>query len=247
MSSNILSFEECMYIDFSRKSINLDTCFILAYLDSDDQRGDKVADIINKWSLDKISSIAISNHVAAEVIHNIFKNRIREVVYLSYKKKKSKGSKREYTFTNEEQAVVGNSRTGEKLTSLLKDTVLERLYKKGELSCNFESLLKDFKSTFPEYTEHLSRYYLESTEKFYEFIDNLKETLQIDIIDTPISDIYAQRNAVEHMSEFQLGIFDAFHLALTSEYDYFATLDGDFTNAYISKGYFGLAKILKIA
>lgn len=53
----VLDFNDIKYIDYHQASINLDACFILAYFDFNDDRGDRVAEILNKWSKDKVKNL----------------------------------------------------------------------------------------------------------------------------------------------------------------------------------------------
>ena len=59
----------------------LDACFILAYLDSDDVRGEKVAEMLDEWSENK-SKVCISNQTFIEVCHTRFKRNIIQAIEL---------------------------------------------------------------------------------------------------------------------------------------------------------------------
>ncbi|UTW70109.1 hypothetical protein KHA80_05395 [Anaerobacillus sp. HL2] len=53
MSSFIIDSNDVIYEDFSQASVAVDACFLLAYLDADDSRGDRVAELLDKWSKEK--------------------------------------------------------------------------------------------------------------------------------------------------------------------------------------------------
>jgi predicted nucleic acid-binding protein len=56
--------------DFKQASVYVDACFCLAYIDPLDSRGDKVAEIIDKWSSENLECVYISNHVMSEIVNN---------------------------------------------------------------------------------------------------------------------------------------------------------------------------------
>ncbi|HWL25816.1 MAG TPA: hypothetical protein VNR38_19050 [Ureibacillus sp.] len=85
MSEFIIDSTDATFVDFNQASIAIDACFLLAYLDTDDPRGDKVSLLLDRWSKEKINELVITNKVAAEIIHNLFKNKIRDIIYLIHK------------------------------------------------------------------------------------------------------------------------------------------------------------------
>ncbi|MFE8696058.1 hypothetical protein ACFYKT_06800 [Cytobacillus sp. FJAT-53684] len=85
MSGFIIDSNDVIYEDFSQASVAVDACFLLAYLDTDDPRGDKFSELFDTWSKENITELVITNKVAAEVVHNLFKNTIRDVLYLVHK------------------------------------------------------------------------------------------------------------------------------------------------------------------
>jgi signal-transduction protein with cAMP-binding, CBS, and nucleotidyltransferase domain len=80
--SGILSFNEIMDEDFKQASVYVDACFCLAYIDPLDSRGDKVAEIIDKWSSENVECVYISNHVMSEIVNNLFKSNILYILEL---------------------------------------------------------------------------------------------------------------------------------------------------------------------
>ncbi|NNU83783.1 hypothetical protein ETC05_07930 [Geobacillus sp. BMUD] len=75
--SFVMTYQEVLNENFGQASIYIDACFILSYMDSDDPRGDKVCEILQKWDHEGIHKLGISTHVFGEVLHNLF---IQEVL-----------------------------------------------------------------------------------------------------------------------------------------------------------------------
>lgn len=60
MSGFIIDSNDVIYEDFSQASVAVDACFLLAYLDVDDPRGDRVSVLFDKWSKEKITELVIT-------------------------------------------------------------------------------------------------------------------------------------------------------------------------------------------
>ncbi|WP_052144936.1 hypothetical protein [Halalkalibacter okhensis] len=244
MTSNIvIEFEEMIDIDFTQASIYMDACFILAYLDSKDARGDKVANIMEKWDKDGIDCVAISNLVMSEVVHNLFKNEIRNVLALTHKiLKREKG--RSFTPTAEELDVLNDFETAKRLTSLIPKSKLDDLIRTGQLHYSIEELLKQYKIRFPLDRDPLHHYYNKSVDSYNAFVEGIGFKVL-----TPDSGFSTQLAASSYIKLFQLSPYDAFHLALAAEnhFDYLATLDSDFVHNYYTKENIGFFKVLKVA
>ncbi|MBU9714097.1 hypothetical protein [Evansella tamaricis] len=243
-SGFVLDYQEIECTDFKQASIYLDACFILAYLDSNDARGDKVADIIDKWNRDGIKELSISNHVISEVVHNLLKLYIRNVLAIGYKIKQTSQSISPYIPSKDEQELVGDILTARRLTDLIPTHLLTTLMKTGELRYSIEDLLKQYKLTYPNDRDTLSHYYNKSIERFNEFISGLGFKTRILVSDREIKDL-----SFSHMRLFQLSSTDAMHIALTvkNEIDYFATLDSDFVHTYYTEETIGKVRVLSVA
>lgn len=231
----VLDFNDIKHINYHQASINLDACFVLAYFDFNDDRGDRVAEILNKWSKDQVKNLVISTHVLGEVIHNLFKNLVREDIANFYNKN--------YT------ELVGDVRTVDRMLKITPHNSKEYFIKTGILNINVDTLMKEFKRLFPSNRDGLDIYYNKAVDKFSGFINYLYNELNIDVI-TPSSDTTTKDLALLNMRIQQLSIYDAYHIAITSQYqfDYFATLDGDFEQNYYSKNESQVeVNILKIA
>ncbi|WP_407272064.1 hypothetical protein [Radiobacillus sp. PE A8.2] len=241
MTNNfVIEYEEIKEIDFRQASIYLDACFILSYLDSDDIRGDKVAEIFSKWEQDGVKCIAISNMVVTEVIHNLFKNHIRNVLTIANSVIKNPT----YPLSHKDLYEIGNIETAKRLHSLVPKKRIEKLVQTGELIYPIEQLMKDFKLQFPQHRDYLKHYYKNSVQIYSTF----EEQIGFRII-TPYSDETTQHHALNHFKYFQLGPADAIHLALTTQHEinYFATLDSDFVHTYYTEESIGIVRILKVA
>jgi predicted nucleic acid-binding protein len=240
--------DDIMHTKFGQASIYVDACFLLTYLDLDDYRGDKVAKIIDRWSEAGIKEISISNHVVGEVIHNLFKNRIREVLSIAYKISKSKKYKHfKYDPNEEELEIIGDRKTADRLMRLVPESKLEILLKEKELYYNIDQLVKEFKNQYSANREGLHCYYNHAVDTFENIIRDLS-AININTV-TLSSDETTQQVANSYMRLQQLDAHDALHLAVARVHGchYFATLDGDFIHSYYSKEYMGEMKIIRIA
>jgi predicted nucleic acid-binding protein len=243
MSDFIIDSDGVKYLDFNQASIAVDACFLLAYLDADDPRGDKVSVLLDKWSNDKISELVITNKVAAETIHNLFKNNIRDVLYLIHKM-----NTKRYRPNPKELEIIGDLNTARNLTKYVPRTKLDELVIQGELYYNIGNILKDFKANEVN-REGLHTYYNHAVETFQGTIRDLSIDLNINVTTPNLDNIVIQETALSIMRIQQLDVFDAFHIASSTlnGCNYFATLDSDFIHTYYSNDSIGYLKILKVA
>jgi hypothetical protein len=72
----IIGGEQVDQEDFSGASIYLDACFILTFLDLDDNRHPEVARVLDVWSDHPGVILGVSNHTVAEVINRLFQIKI---------------------------------------------------------------------------------------------------------------------------------------------------------------------------
>jgi predicted nucleic acid-binding protein len=249
MSEFIIDFmDDIIHTKFGQASIYVDACFLLAYMDLDDVNGDKVAKIIDTWSKAGIKEIAISNHVVGEVIHNLFKNRIREVLSITYKMKKSKKYK-DFKYEPDEDNIktIGDRQTANRLMQLVPERKLELLLEERELYQNIDQLIKSFKKEYSCDREGIHSYYNHAVDIFENIIRDFS-SININTI-TLVSDETAQQVANSYIRLQQLDAHDALHLAIArvNQCDYFATLDGDFVHSYYSKEDMGEMKIIRVA
>ncbi|MCT2534850.1 PIN domain-containing protein [Aquibacillus koreensis] len=178
--------------------------------------------------------------VVTEVIHNLFKNHIRNVLVITHKII----NKPHYRLSHEEKIEIGDIETSKRLHSLIPKQKIQRLVNTGEFSHSIEQLMKGFKLQFPQHRDYLEHYYKNSVQTYSDF----ERKIGFKII-TPNSDETTQFHALNHIKFFQLGPADAIHLALTAQHNinYFATLDSDFVHTYYSEVSIGTVRILKVA
>jgi predicted nucleic acid-binding protein len=243
MSDFIVDSNEVSHVDFSQASIAIDACFLLAYLDTDDPRGDKVSLLLDRWSKDKINELVITNKIAAEIIHNLFKNNIRNVLYLIHKMNTQK-----HRPTNDELKIIGDMTTARNLTKYVPKSKLEELIKCGELNYRIGTILKNFKAN-ESYREGLHFYYNHAVETFQGTIRDFSTDHSINVTTPDLDDNDVQELALNLMRMQQLDVFDAFHIASSTinGCHYFATLDSDFIHSYYTEESIGKLKILKVA
>ncbi len=243
MSGFIIDSNDVIYEDFSQASIAVDACFLLAYLDADDPRGDRVSELFDKWSVENITELVITNKIAAEIVHNLFKNTIRDVLYLIHKI-----NTRSYQPTYEDLMIIGDITTARNLARYVPTTKLDELVRHGELYYSIESILKDFKKHQMN-REGLHNYYNQAVDTFQGLIRDLSSDLSITVNTPDLDDNVVQELALNIMRMQQLDVFDAFHIASSTLQgcNYFATLDSDFIHTYYTTESIGELKILKVA
>lgn len=243
MTKFIIDSSDVKEQNFKQASIAIDACFLLAYLDSDDPRGDKVSELLDLWSKEQIMEIVISNNVAAEVVNNLFKNNIRNVLYLMHKK-----NSRGYKLTSEDYSIIGDYQTANKLTSLVEKKKLDKLVYNGEFYHNIGSIIKEYKVTTTD-RAGLHQYYNHAIDTFQDLLRDLSVYLDFRVTTPEINDNDLKDLAFSIMRIQQLDVFDAFHIASSKLHgcNYFATLDNDFIHTYYSEGDVGELKIVKVS
>lgn len=115
MDRYIIDGTEVKEISYHQASIFVDACFFLAYIDLDDPRGDYVLTILDIWKEHEVKEVIISNHVASETIHNIFKNHIRETLSLTHK-----ALRQRYQLTDDDMQIIGDYQTPSVYTTLFQ-------------------------------------------------------------------------------------------------------------------------------
>ncbi|MED4353583.1 PIN domain-containing protein [Schinkia azotoformans] len=233
--SSIIQYEDVFLQDFSQASVYVDACFILAYMDSTDPRGDNVSLILEKWKSDGIKQIGISNHVIAEVLHNLFKQEVLLALEIYHKKIVSK-NKKQLIFDSE---ILEEGASF--LYSICKKNI-PHFYKKG-FNINVSELIKDAKR-FESQRHKLQPFYNNALTRYNEFIAGIQKEFKIEFLN---SNEEIQELSKAYMRLFQLESYDAFHYAVAQyyQYTYFATLDGDFVHDLYNNQ--ALTIILKIA
>ncbi|WP_240035260.1 hypothetical protein [Neobacillus notoginsengisoli] len=229
---NVLEYEEALGIDFGQASICLDACFILAFLDSNDFRGDAVGNLMAKWQADGVEKIGIPYQVHSEVIHNLFKNNVIKALVAAkkFQLNQIKSRKIKYSLTEEERLFGGQKVTQDLLRFAPMQTITE-IINGRRASVPVSNILKEYKKIFPKSRPSLTSIYKSALDKMNQFISTLTNDFGFKVewlvLDQNITDI-----AESYMTLFQLEIFDAMHLASSqyNYYHYFATLDRDFVH-----------------
>ncbi|MGY3718060.1 hypothetical protein ACWE42_21325 [Sutcliffiella cohnii] len=238
--------------DFSGASIYLDACFVLAFLDLDDNRRPEVARALDVWSDYTGVILGVSNHTVAEVINRLFQIKVLGALEVYHQNNKlinqtSNGFKK---LSPDQKNRLLDLDGAKFLYRLAKREDIIRLYNKNiNVSVNVMELIKLAKKD--EANRHiLEIFYRDAINTFELFIQNMTDELwfeTVEILDSTADISYPA--AKVFMQQFQLDITDSFHLAIAHEnnYNYLATLDGDFVNTFYSRSSTLTTKIIKVA
>lgn len=233
----VISEEELGSANFEQASVFLDACFILTLKDENNpKKRDKAEQLLDKMQNENCERLVISNHIMTEVVHNIFKRRIRNVLFLKHRWDRT-GQRP----SDNEMTVLGNLGTANSLKSIIvndrKEYLLDMLLKEEELYYSIDKLVKTLKKDFPIYREGLSIYYHESVAEYLQLINDL-ELMGFDIV---VCNSTSEDHdfALQFTSDYQLEAYDSIHLVLaeTSDCKYLITFDGDFKNDYYEQDY----------
>lgn len=246
--SSVLSYDAILLHNFGQASICLDACFILAFLDSNDPRGDNAAKVLEKWFRDGISKIGIANDVYSEVVHNLLKNEIGKAVVAAKKvhQNSQKEIKKKHILTLEESQ-LGRLDVSKRLLNYSPQDIVQNLLKGRRATLPVTQIIKDYKKNYPLLRSELTIFYENSLKKAQEFVQTLTDKFKFEV-NFLYSDEDIKNIADSYIKFFQLEIFDAMHLANShyNGYDYFATLDSDFVHNLYSKASLS-SRILSIA
>lgn len=245
---NVLQYEEALDIDFGQASICLDACLILAFLDSDDVRGDAVGNMLAKWKEDGVEKIGIPSQVHNEVIHNLFKNIVLKALVSAkkYQLNMDKRKQQKYNLTFEEKS-LGEMRVSQDLLRFSPKQPIIDILQGRRVQIPISNILKEYKKTLPELRTSLTTFYSSALHTMHQFINTLSSDFgfRVDFLEINQDSINL---AESYMRLFQLEIFDAMHLASSqyNYYHYFATLDKDFVHNLYQTNNISI-KILNIA
>lgn len=235
--SFVLTFEDARHENFEQASIYIDACFILAYMNSDDPRGDKVCEMLQKWQEEGIAQLGISSHVFGEVIHQLFMQEILFPLEI-YHNKQQRPKLKSSSYTQ-----LGSL---EEPTAFLYDVWKKEIpsFYNKHFVVNVSRLIKSVKNRYPSQRNKLQIFYNNAIDRYNEFLSALRNNFHVSFLNTNID---IQQLTLAQMKLLQLEVYDALHyaLALYHGYDYFATLDGDFVHDLYSEN--SKTKILKIA
>ncbi|MDF9843709.1 MULTISPECIES: PIN domain-containing protein [unclassified Paenibacillus] len=224
------------YQNFEQASVFLDACFLLTLLNDEDDRKPLALDILQRLQDSDGSRIVISNHIVTEVIHNIFKTIIRNVLYIKHRWDQT-GVKPSET----EMALLGDLGTANCLRQIIlnhrKENMLNEFLTTGELYFNVDKLVKELKNNFPGFRDGLTQYYIKAVNTFINLKSDIEE-MGFDVIIGSSTD-FEYELALDFCSKFQLESYDAIHLVMaeTNGCQYLITFDGDFNNDYYEENY----------
>ncbi|WP_078430512.1 type II toxin-antitoxin system VapC family toxin [Alkalihalobacterium alkalinitrilicum] len=226
LPGNLLLSEQCV-TNIMQASVYVDACFILAYLDEDDERTDKVANFIDNWSNNQIK-MGISSHIFAEVVGVLLINKVERSLAI-------------YTDHTDDIELYGLSKLSEEdqrdILSVeaaknlyeIKESIKQKNNNEGEEhKVTARDILKVGKR-HEKRKELLEIFYGYSLQMFEEFIYNMQEhfSIEVEILSTDYSTI---ETASQYIRLHKLESYDAIHLTMAKKnsYDYFVTLDKDF-------------------
>jgi predicted nucleic acid-binding protein len=248
----ILGGEQIDQVDFSRASIYLDACFILAFLDLEDNRRPEVARVLDLWSDHPGVILGVSNHTVAEVINRLFQLKVLGALEVYHQNNKLINQTKDgiNKLSSEQTIRLLDLDSARFLYGLAKREEILSFYNKSvNVSVNVMELIK-FAKKDEDKRIKLDVFYQAAVETFEKFVQKMTDELgfeTIEILDSTADISYPA--AKIFMQQFQLDITDSFHLAIAqeNEYNYLATLDGDFINNFYSRGTSLSTRIIKIA
>lgn len=248
----ILGGEEIDKEDFSGASIYLDACFILAYLDLGDKRRREVARVLDVWSDYPGAILGVSNHTVAEVINRLFQMKVLGALEVYHQNNKLINQTRDgcNNLTLEQIMKLLDLDGAKFLYGLAKREEIMGFYNKNvNVSVNVMELIKSAKKD-EEKRNKLDVFYRAAIDTFDKFVQKMTDELGFEIVEILDSTADISYPAAKiFMQQFQLDITDSFHLAIAqeNEYNYLATLDGDFVNNFYSRGTSLSTRIIKVA
>jgi len=248
----IIGGEQVDQVDFSGASIYLDACFVLAFLDLDDNRRHEVARVLDVWSDHPGVILGVSNHTVAEVINRLFQMKILGALEVYHQNNKLINQTRDgFNKLSSNQKMRLLDLDGARfLYGLAKHEDIIRFYNKNiNVSVNVMELIKLAKKD-EDKRNKLDVFYQAAVDTYEEFVQKMVDELGFEVVEILDSTADISYPAAKiFMQQFQLDIIDSFHLAIAqeNEYNYLATLDGDFVNNFYSRGSSLPTKIIKVA
>lgn len=218
----------------------LDACFILAYLDSDDVCGEKVAEMLDEWSKNK-SKVCISNQTFIEVCHTRFKRNIIHAIKLvdrDYSRIQQYGIK---SLSNDTIDLLIEPNSAKYLHSIAKKNGF--FQNRNKFVGDVNELVKIVKER-DQGRQQLKPFYQSAVDKYNEFN---KLLIELEVEPKFLTSGIEECNlAQQFMITYQLDSSDALHLAIAknNSVDALVTLDSDFEHL---NSEINVPKIMKIA
>ena len=226
MVTNLVK-DEGAVLSIQQASIYVDACFILAFLDEDDPRSEKVANLINAW-MEKEIKIEISSHTFTEVVGILMKNKVERALKIYRDNMENIKSNGIECLSEDDRRDIVSIEASCNLYKIY-EYIIERRMKAGDNSTDVYA--KELLKVGKRHTERrngLTTYYINAVKTFEEFIYSMEDYFGIKI-EYVSSDKEAIEDAAQYIYLYQLDSYDAMHLAIArKKCDYLVTLDRDF-------------------
>jgi predicted nucleic acid-binding protein len=223
---HVIPYTQARYaVDFSQASVYLDSCFLLAYYDVENERGDKASRMIEWWEQAKIAKVGISNHTFTEVINNIFNARI--VLAMAMQRKLNKNLP---LAPGDDTSKIGDSRLMNRMIQLAGESRVDAYLAGEAVRFYVPGLIKQIKDE-RYYRTHLDFHYNVAVNEFRDLLNIFTlKNIPLQILDSGAID---QHLASSFMRTMRLDAPDAiqFAVATNSGYSHFITMDRDFANS----------------
>lgn len=233
----VITNDTIVSVNFNKASVYVDACFLLALKDfNDSKQREKAFELLKKLQSESAKELVISNLVMTEVVHNIFKRRIRNVLFLKHNWDKN-GLKP----TSDEMKIIGDLPTANGLKEIIlnerREHNLDSLLANGDFYFSIDKLVKLLKQKLPAKRNGLSLYYRESVGEYLILVESLKKLGLGFRVGT--SNELTHDFVLEFSPDYQLEPYDAEHLVVAEAEgcQYLITFDGDFSNHYYKEGY----------
>lgn len=151
-------------------------------MDSNDPRGDKVCEILQKWHNEGVTKLGISTHVFGEVVHNLFIQEILLPLEIHHKNQSNLRSKSRHNHH------LGESEESVSFLYNVWKKQMPSFYKKN-VFINISELIKLVKMNYPSKRNKLQIFYNNSIDRYNEFLSALRQHFHIEFLTT---DAYIQ-------------------------------------------------------
>lgn len=219
-------------LDVTQASVYMDACFILAALNIDDNRHDRVMDVLDRLS-DRGVRWVTSNHISSEVVDNLFKIKVLRALQIYHEKIAYLQGRHKGVLTKQDRMELVDENAARDFYNLLRKHGL--LNFRGKYAQGNAYEIVKFIKRFPHLRRTLQVYYKSAVTTYRGFIRMLAD-YDIRAEHAP-SDQSIELLALAYTHLHRLDMPDALHLAVArwSDCDYFLTLDGDFESAYFEE------------
>lgn len=233
MVTNFVQGESAV-LSIQQASIYVDACFILAFLDEDDTRSDKVANLINAW-MEKEIEMGISSHTFTEVVGILMKNKIERALKIYIENMENIKSKGIGCLSEDDRRDIVSIEAACNLYEIYQYIIKVRAESEDESKEVYAKELLKVGKRHAKRRSGLTAYYTNVVQIFEEFLYSMENHFKIKV-EYISSDKKAIDAAAQYMKLYQLEAYDAMHLAIArNKCDYFITLDQDFIQNFLKK------------